>query len=566
HADGDIDIYAYTPSAVFCDSDVLGEGAASGAALWSDSATDDESISACRVLDNTDLELILEVRLWSGEPTQFTGDALTNGGLSNMTVMNLSDNQITDLMDFTPTSITSLDVQNNSLTFDDLELLLGQGLTEAQIQYAGQTSIQFVPETRADFLKTTNRLGQVRIAPRLDIYTVAITTGGSVNQYNWFVDGTQITSNTDYTVAGTTTTILGIDIGNMGEFSAQVTNTLFPDLTLLVDAENIFAVEPLTIVVRDSNTTPLSDEVSAFLLEAVTRPGIAGYDTLERVEDVIITESGYTFEDVVLGDYLISIDPSNTAAYIPTYFGDAFEWELAATYEFREAVTLEITITEVPGVLNGEGSLSVLIEEDFGDDGARIDARRRAARRKCGLKKRRSGGRDEQDEFELIAYGETDDNGEFQFGFLPQGVYRFFVEYPGIPLDESAFVEFEVGEAGVSETDFALTAFASEDGIQVSIEEVLGVILEYFKNLEVYPNPTTDWLKVRYRHLKAESVSAQLVDVSGNEKWASDLRTGFDGEINIDVSGLPSGVYLLRFYDRESRDENVMTYRVVIRH
>src|SRR5690606_13351080 len=125
------------------------------------------------------------------------------------------------------------------------------------------------------------------------------------------------------------------------------------------------------------------------------------------------------------------------------------EWGDAEVLNFREAGNIEVVMTSKPTPFepgDGDGILDVLIEEDFGDDGGRTDARRRAARRKCGLKKRTSGGRTNEDEFVLIAYGETDDNGQFQFGFLPEGVYRFFVEYPGVPLDENAEVQFQVGE------------------------------------------------------------------------------------------------------------------------
>jgi hypothetical protein len=211
-----------------------------------------------------------------------------------------------------------------------------------------------------------------------------------------------------------------------------------------------------------------------------------------------------------------------------------------------------------PGLVTGS------IFEDFGNVTGRIDARRAAARRKCGLRRRTTGGKPGQaDDFVLFAYGETNDEGEFEFGFLPQGVYRFFVEYPGIPLDESSFVQFEVGEAGISDTEFRLQAEVTESGIVVEGEPVLGVILEYFKDLAIYPNPVKDELNIEYRHLKSRNVTLQLVDLSGNVKWAKDLDSGYDGDIKIDVSDYAEGVYFLYFFDRESKDQNVMTYKVI---
>ena len=223
-------------------------------------------------------------------------------------------------------------------------------------------------------------------------------------------------------------------------------------------------------------------------------------------------------------------------------------------------------MTVIPEPPNPEevGVLDVILEEDFGDDeNARIETRRRAKRRKCGLRRRRTGGR--QDEFELFAYGETDDNGEFQFGFLPEGVYRFFVEYPGIPLDPDAEVQFEVGEQGLSDTEFSLSAFTTENGVEVAIERVLGVIFEYFKDLKVYPNPAVERVKIIYRHLKAKNVAARMVDLSGTELWSKDIRSGYDGYEEIDVSDYEEGIYLLYIYDKDNRNKNVVSYRIMVR-
>ncbi len=482
-------------------------------------------------------------------PNPFTGGAV--GGLSNMTDMNASDNQITGLMDFTGTTISNLNVSGNSLQFDDLEPVAGI----ATIDYANQASIQYNESTG----------GQIEVRYTND-YSLSINIGGSSNVYTWFRNDTQIGTNEDFIINDAFGIILAIDFDNMGTFRTEVTNPSVPGLTIDVDAQDVLAIADMQVSVTDASGNPLTEPLDGFMLET-TRTS-TGFRVLETVEN--ISESTFTFPDVVLGDYIIFIE-SDLSLYIPTYFGDVFEWTEADTLFFRSDDVIAMEMVEVPPVLvegDGDGTLDVLIEEDFGDeDGARIDARRRAAKRKCGVRRKRSGGRTGQDDddFELIAYGETDDNGEFQFGFLPAGIYRFFVEYPGIPLDESSFVQFEVGEAGVSDTDFRLQAFASEDGIEVTIEAVLGVILDYFKNLQIYPNPSSEYLNIRYRHLKSQNVTAQLVDLSGSTKWAQDLRNGFDGEINIDVTDFEEGIYILRFYDREDPQGNVVSFRVMVR-
>lgn len=486
-------------------------------------------------------------------PNPFTGNAQTNGGLSSMTEMNASNNQITGLMEFAGTAITNLNVSGNRLEFDDLEPVVVLGITT--VDYSNQASVQY-----------NESLGsQIEVRYTND-YTLSISIGGSsTNTYTWYRNDVAISTGTDFTLNGASATIVAIDFDNMGTFRTEITSSLVPGLTIDVDPQAVLAVADMQVSVTDANGDPLSAPLNGSMLE--TTRTATGFSVLETVENV--SASTFTFPDVVLGDYIIFIE-SDLDLYIPTYFGNVFEWTEADTLFFRSDDVIDMRMTEVPPELtaaDGEGTLGVTIEEDFGDDAARIDARRRAAKRKCGLRRKRSGGRIEQDdEFVLIAYGETDDNGEFQFGFLPQGTYRFFVEYPGIPIDDSSFVEFVVGEAGVSDTDFKLQAFATSSGIEINIEAVLGVILEYFKDLEIYPNPSSEYLNIRYRHLKSGDVTAELVDLSGNSMWTADLRDGFDGQLRIDVEGYEEGIYILRFYDRERPQENVVSFRVIVKH
>ncbi|MEP0985692.1 LamG-like jellyroll fold domain-containing protein, partial [Ekhidna sp.] len=375
-------------------------------------------------------------------PNPFVGDAFTNGGLSNLTGMDVSDNQITGLMDFSSTSISTLFVNDNSLQFDDLEPVVGI----TTLDYANQASVQYNETTDGSPIEVRYTSDYL-----LSIGVNGTGIGGSANTYSWFRNEAAISSNTDFAITNAEGVILDIDYDNMGVFRTEVTSSLVPGLVIDVDSQTVWAIADMEVSVADIDGNPLSAPFNAYMLE--TTRIATGFRVLETLENQ--TSSTFTFPDVVLGDYITFVE-SDLELYIPTYFGNVFEWTEADTLFFRSDDVISMIMTEVPRELtaaDGNGSLDVLIEEDFEEEGGRIDARRRAAKRKCGLRRKRSGGRigQDDDDFELIAYGETDDNGEFQFGFLPQGTYRFFVEYPGIPLDESSFVEFEVGEEGVSD-------------------------------------------------------------------------------------------------------------------
>ncbi|MEM9895928.1 MAG: FG-GAP-like repeat-containing protein, partial [Bacteroidota bacterium] len=491
-----------------------------------------------------------------------TGFFPLKDSLTEVSSINLAENEIEGYGDLSKlSSLITLAVDNNQLLFDDIELLFGKIPT---FTYQNQAGIKFVQDEDR----------QIEVNQGNDT-TLTISTPGSANVYTYFredlndPDGVpvQVQNGQEYGVNDNVLDILSIDFGNMGIMSGQVTSTIVDDLVIPVDTVGVYATAEVGITVIDPNgTTILADQVNGALL-FTSRQGTAGFDTLEFVEN---RASQFSFDKVILGNYLIAVD-SDPDKYVPSYYSNTFLWEEADTIRFRKDSTFEITIVGDPEPLtadDGEGTLRVLVEEDFGEetDAGRIDARRRAARRKCGLRKRRTGGRIDQDEgiFDLIAYGETDDQGQFEFGFLPQGQYRFFVEYPGIPLDESSFVEFEVGEAGISDTDFKLEAFATADGVQVEIQAVLGVILEYFKNLQIYPNPSSEFLKIKYRHLRSGTIRAQMTDLAGLELWSRTVPQGYDGSLQIDVSSLAEGMYILRFFDEKAASSNVVTYRVLV--
>lgn len=464
--------------------------------------------------------------------------------------IDVSDNELTEIEDLTRLrAIDELDVSNNLFEFDDLEKL--RELTN--FSYSPQkTTLSFNETAIADSLK-------VRV---FSDTSLTVSIGGLYNTYEWFRNDELVASGDDFTISDSLLQILSIDYDNMGLFRAEVSNDSLQDLTIEVDSMFVFAVADFSVDVNGDDGELIPDNVDGYLL--LTTQVNKGFDTLSVASN---QSSSFTFNDVILGDYLISID-SDREKYVPTYYSDAFEWIEADTVLFRKDSAFQVSMTVIPdpNKLNGVGTLGVVIEEDFGETTGRIDARRRAAKRKCGLRRRTGSGRtgETEEEFELIAYGETNDNGEFEFGSLPEGVYRFFVEYPGIPLDESAFVEFEVGENGISDTEFKLEAFASEDGISVSIDRILGLIFDYFKDLKVYPNPTSDVLKISYRHLRDKDVAAQLVDLSGKVLWSKDVRNGYDGYEEIDVSQYKEGIYLLRIFDKKDSRKHVASYRIIV--
>ncbi|MEM7299129.1 MAG: T9SS type A sorting domain-containing protein, partial [Bacteroidota bacterium] len=466
---------------------------------------------------------------------------------------NLSDNDIDQLAtDFSGlTSATTINLDGNKLDFGDLEPVAGVGA----LTFENQQNITAI-----------NEIGPIEI-PAGSNQTLTTTVNGTANSYQWVLNGTDVTGET-----ATSININSINRSNLGTYELKVSNSVATGVTLTSDPIDVLATAIISVNAVDiDNDQNITENVNAYLFEL--KEGEAT-DTLDFATQSDVN-SAIIFPAVVLGDFIVAVESivpltnedgtDNTdAQYIPTYFGDTFESSLADTLELNDDIQIQIIMTEVPPERNattGSGVVSGTIEDDFEEDGARIDARRRAARRKCGLKKRRSGGRPEQDdsEFELIAYGETNDQGEFEYGFLPEGTYRFFVEYPGIPLDESSFVQFDIGEAGVSDDSFVLAVFASPEGIE--IELVLGITSEFFTDFSIYPNPTTDILTIEYDKILGDELQMQIIDLNGKTFMSRSIPKN-QNKVQVNTSTLSSGQYLIKFVDEKNKD-NTLIYRLI---
>ncbi|MEM9329140.1 MAG: T9SS type A sorting domain-containing protein, partial [Bacteroidota bacterium] len=202
------------------------------------------------------------------------------------------------------------------------------------------------------------------------------------------------------------------------------------------------------------------------------------------------------------------------------------------------------------------------------DAGARIQARRTVKRAGCSLRRRRraTGGRGESDGevYDLVAYRETDENGRVTFTDLPDGYYRLNIEYPGIPMDPTSFVEFQIGDGGLEQNSLTLEATVDETGIEVELVEILKIMGSYFEDVSIYPNPASKDLNVAYAGLTRDGVVMQMLDLQGRLFKEEELVRSQDNVMTMDVSDLNPGLYLLRFID-PTNDEGIIVFKVQIK-
>jgi hypothetical protein len=104
---------------------------------------------------------------------------------------------------------------------------------------------------------------------------------------------------------------------------------------------------------------------------------------------------------------------------------------------------------------------------------------------------------------------------------------------------------------------FALIGlFLIETAQAQSREEVYPDKGDPAKAVQLYPNPATDFLTVRFEQPKAKHVKLAMSSILGNS-LDLDVETIDEYEVKIKVRDLPSGYYFLVIHDDQSQSKSM---------
>ena len=466
--------------------------------------------------------------------------------MSELNSVDVSDNELTLIPQLsTISTLTSLNVSGNNLQFGSIE----PNVSITTFQYQNQGLI--------GTLQTSPTL--IRIGGD---FVLRLPVSGARNRYSW----SRVNANGEQEVSTTpTVSITGISFDNMGEFTLVITSDSITDLTLESHPQEVFATAILNGTVTGVGGTGLD----AGTMDALFIPFDDGrYDSLDQVS---VVNGAFSFGELILGDYAC-VTRGDSTIYLPTYFGNTDLWIESDTILLRNDLTLgDYTMQAIPAELPnlpGGGVIGLGVESDFANErskeSARIEARRKLQKVGCSLRRRRraTGGRPQNDEFELVVYKETDANGEVTFENLPADTYRLNIEYPGIPMDPNSFIEFEVGEAGSDNNELTLAATVDEDGIAVELVEELGFYQPEYDNMRVYPNPAVQEVTVRFDRVYERDLLVIITDLSGKALMQQRLLVE-DNTASIDLSQIQEGLFLMQIVG-EGRTKRE-AYRLIIR-
>lgn len=449
-----------------------------------------------------------------------------------LTDLNVSNNQIRRIPDLSGMSnLTNLNVSSNRISFGDLEPNAGI----SNFTYTNQQALIGDRDTAVIHGSPVSR---------------EINTGGEFNTYQWYLN--------DVAISGETSPTLSIDsviFEDMGNYRMEVSNTLLTQETMTTGNQRLLAYTSLSGVVGSAQGAVESGEVYLFRI----RNG--RYDSLGSSN--ISTGGLYRFDSVVLSDHMVVVRP-NKVEYpdaLRTWYGNTFLWEEADTVFLRQQVdNINFRMLGIPDPTNGEYSLGGVVEEDVPDDG-RTERIRRVSGAQVSIRRKVSSGRTLEDEYELVAITETDEEGNFEFSFLPANTYRINVQYPGVPMDESSSIDISVGETE-KDSAVAVKATVLEEGIKVEIEEVQGFKKQTSFPLALYPNPAADFVQVLVGRRGLGTVHIQIQDLQGRLVLTEETRAGRDRPIRISLNRVPPGLYLLRVQDEVTGGIRSMQLRI----
>ena len=236
----------------------------------------------------------------------------------------------------------------------------------------------------------------------------------------------------------------------------------------------------------------------------------------------------YFFTMVPDGNYFILAVPFDSGGYFPTYFGNTINWQEATVVSLGDpANPYNISLVQCDQIVPGPGSASGQI--NMGDVSASL------------MDKINMIILNEQNQ--PIGYTHVQTSGSFSFPSLAYGTYHLHPEMPGVTSDYIRIV------LSPDQPHAEVVMIFQGNHIQgVGIQEENALVGSW----SVYPNPVREKLTISIEMKSDIPVRADILDMTGKvvATLSSKLARG-SNVLNLPVSGLQTGIYLLRIYSEQ---------------
>jgi len=214
-----------------------------------------------------------------------------------------------------------------------------------------------------------------------------------------------------------------------------------------------------------------------------------------------------------------------------------------------------------PAELTGTSVFNGYLDEEYEEGGRKLPRRRVS---NAGVSVRTLTGSSRNiplvnilENNELVAYIETDENGEFEIPNLPAGRYTVKFDIPGVPMNQQSDIDFEL--TGEDQEVLEISALIDDGQVSVTRVRYTSNKSALLNDISIYPNPTTG----KFRISGTESLSAlQIMNSSGK---VIDVRSDIDenrNEIEININNYPAGIYFIQLQWKDG----VRTMNKIIKH
>ena len=475
--------------------------------------------------------------------------------LSAIQVIDLSKNDLSSFPDMsTIKTITSLKLDENRLSFKDL-------LPNKNLVGFTYLSQKRYGTTIFDTLRVGTDV--VLSTPKLPIGTKYQWKFGKLEPGQTFNDDVK-------NIEGATTAtyaVAKIGANNQGTYRQSATHPDLPGLTMESRNMNIVAHTDFTGVVQmKKNGAFIAVDDAEIVLYRQTLKG-----SFSKEDSTTVSSSGnYTFKDVTLGNFVLVAKPNRSRAEyaraIQTYYTSHETYQKADTL-FLTGATSEVniellTIEPSPIATDGatiRGEIFREASDPVNEETSRTLARRKVRKAACSMRKFKSTGRTlgllPELEENISYYIETNDEGYFNFEGVEDGRYLLGIEFPGVPLDPNAQVEFIIGE-GKRNQVIEVDVLIKETGIEVTQNEissssVLSGNQFQLEDIELFPNPTSDYLHFQYNITKKYiNLNLRVTNAHGVVilNQLLEHQEGLNSE-TVNLGNYPSGTYYLTVTD-----------------
>lgn len=396
-------------------------------------------------------------------------------------------------------------------------------------------------------------------------------------------EGTEVTLDMDIS-GGTLPYTVYWNYPQMGNADTTLIDTLVYTIPPFYSEVNVMAMDaigcqinatfnsthiPSTDLRGHISTPALANVDNGFVYVFKHQPGTAGFDTIGYT--FLDFNGDYLFSPLTAGNYLVKVLPDETSfpLAVPTYYGNAFQWDssLVYTHGCLQNDTADIVVVESTANITGPGSISGYIVEGDAFGSGRLlgpgtqpnipfvpGGPLKGVDVKLG--KNPGGG--------IQARTMSDSTGFYVFDSLPIGGYKIYVDIPNLPMDSTREISIAGADSSIQNNYFADSASVYVNPDTISSVGIYSSAKQYENNFSIYPNPAKGAMYVSYELKESSTVGFEIMNTMGQLMKSEPMRKYPEGKnifiFNTEQLNLQGGVYFISIISNNKK----YTQRIVV--